>query len=262
MNAASDRTTVWGAGMWKWLKDMVNLPSIINKTIEDIRKRLLERFSDNIKCLILYGSWAKGTAHEDSDIDLLVILNNADDKTRRLLYEIERDVAEGRNITLVSVSVEAFQRENIPLYTAVKKEGKIIMGEIDITINPEPPHIKYAEYFEKSKEFETKKVKMAENILKEYPSYGSADLCFVASKHAIQMALAMRGIGYSSKVAVLLPLAKENLGEDITDKFKKLFELYIRSEYGIESLSQEEARLAIEYAKEIMAVCYRQMQTI
>src|SRR3989337_3301335 len=213
---------------------MINLPPTINKTIKDIQKNLLERFSGNLKCLILYGSWAKGTAHEDSDIDLLVILNNADDKTRRLLYEIGRDATEDKSITLVSSSVEEFQRERIPLYTAIKKEGNIIMGEIDIVINPEPPHIKYADYFEKSKEFETKKVKMAENIIKEYPSYGSADLCFVASKHAIQMALAMRGIGYSSKVAVLLPLAKENLGEDVADKFKKLFDLYTRSEYGIE----------------------------
>ena len=132
---------------------MLNLHPTINKTIEVIRKRLLERFSDNLKCLILYGSWAKGTAHEDSDIDLLVILNNADDKTRRLLYEIERDATEDKSITLVSSSVEKFQRERIPLYTAIKKEGNIIMGEIDIVINPEPPHIKYADYFEKSKEF-------------------------------------------------------------------------------------------------------------
>jgi len=27
----------------------------------------------NIKAVILYGSWAKGTAREDSDVDLLVI---------------------------------------------------------------------------------------------------------------------------------------------------------------------------------------------
>ena len=189
---------------------------------------------------------------------MLVILNSVDDKTGKLLYEIERDTTEDKSITLLSSSLEEFQREKLPLYTAVKKEGKIIMGETDITINPELPHIKYTDYFEKSKEFEAKKVKMAEDIIKEYPSYGSADLCFVASKHAIQMALAMRGIGYSSKVAVLLPLAKENLGEEITDKFKKLFKIYIRSEYGIESLSQEEARLAVEYAKEILAVCYKQ----
>lgn len=239
-------------------KTMTGLPLIITKTIEHIQKRLIERFRDNLKCLILYGSWVKGTARKDSDIDLLVVFNNVDTETRRSLYEIERDVAEDRSITLLLASAEEFQREKIPLYTAVKKEGKIIIGAVDTTLNPEPPHMKYADYFEKSKEFETKKVEMAENILKEYPSYGSADLCFVASKHAIQMALAMKGVGYSSKVAVLLPLAKEILGEAIAGKFKKLFELYIRSEYGIESLSQEEARLAVGYAKDVLAVCYRQ----
>jgi hypothetical protein len=42
-------------------------------------------------------------------------------------------------------------------------------------------------------------------------------------------------------------------------KQEKLFELYIMSEYGVESLSQEDARLAIEHAKEMLTVCYRQM---
>jgi len=32
----------------------------------------------------------------------------------------------------------------------------------------------------------------------------------------------MKGLGYSSKVAVLLPLAKEHLGSDMADRFKRL----------------------------------------
>lgn len=116
------------------------------------------------------------------------------------------------------------------------------------------PHIKYAEFFERSKEFEMQKVKIAEDILSEHPDYGTAELCFVASKHAIQSALAMKGIGYSSKVTVLLPLTKEHLGKEIVEAFKKLFDLYTKSEYGIEFLTEEEARLAIEYAKKILEV--------
>ncbi len=231
--------------------------SAIKDVLERAQETLRENFRDNIIGLVLYGSWAKGNAREDSDIDLLVILNSLDTKARRFLYEIESDIAEVRNITLVSATVEEFQKEKIPLYTAVKKEGKIIMGNVDFSLNPESPHIKYAEYFEKSKEFETSKVKMAEEILKEHPSYGSADLCFVASKHAIQMALAMKGKGYSSKMVILLPLVKGHIGEDTAQKFKKLFDLYVKSEYGIEFLSGEEVRLAVEYAKEILAVCYK-----
>ena len=80
---------------------------------------------------------------------------------------------------------------------------------------PEPPEVKYREYYEKSKEVENKKVEIAEYLLKEHPDYRSADLCFFASKHATRMALAMKGVGYSSKISALLPLAGEYLGEGV-----------------------------------------------
>lgn len=230
------------------------MPDDINAIFENIQNNLLDKFGDNLMCLILYGSWAKGAARENSDIDLLAVFEKMDADTRRFLHKIEMDAGTEKSITLLPVSIEDFRMEKIPLYTAVKKEGKIIWGSVVLTINPEAPHMKYAEFFERSREFEMQKVKMAEDILSEHPGYGTAELCFVASKHAIQSALAMKGIGYSSKIAVLLPLTKEHLGEEIARPFKKLFDLYIKSEYGIEFLTEEEARLAIEYAKKILEV--------
>ena len=227
------------------------------KELSRIKAKLKERFLHDLKCLILYGSWAKGTARDYSDIDMFVLFERIESDTGKILYEIVRDIESARSITLVPASMEDFQKEKNPLYTAVKREGKILWGDADFTINPEPPEVKYAKYFEKSRELETKKVKMAESILKEHPDYGSADLCFVASKHAIQMALAMKGIGYSSKMAVLLPLAKEHLGKDVAMKFKKLFDLYIKAEYDIEFLTEEEKKLSLEeHAREILRVCY------
>lgn len=226
----------------------------IKELLESLTEKLKDSFKGTFKCLILYGSWAKGIAREDSDIDLLSIFEKVDGNIRKLLYEIENDTEEEKSITLVPATIEDFIKEKIPLYTAVKKEGKIIWGGVDLTINPEPPHIKYAEAFKKSKEFEMQKVKMAEEILKDHPSYGAADLCFVASKHALQMTLAMKGLGYSSKVAVLLPLAEKHLGKEIAETFKKLFDLYVKSEYGIEFLTEEESKLAVEYAKKVIEV--------
>jgi len=228
----------------------------IRDIIKEIERKIAGRFRDNFKCLILYGSWAKGTAREDSDIDLLAIFEEVDSDTWKVLYKIERTIESERGISLVPSSQEDFQKEKNPLFTAVKREGKILWGNVDLTINPEDPAVKYADYFQKSREVETHKVEMAEKILKEHPDYGSADLCFVASKHAIQMALAMKGLGYSSKVAVLLPLAKEHLGSDVADRFKRLFDIYIKSEYGMEFLTEDEARLAVECAKEILRYCY------
>ncbi len=126
-----------------------------------------------------------------------------------------------------------------------------------MTVQPEPPEVKYAEFFEKSKETEYHKVQIAEEMLLQFPDHTGADLCFFAAKHAIQACLAMKGLGYSSKVSVLLPLVREHIGEDIAERFKKLFSLYIKSEYSPEFLSPEESAQCVSEAKEILRRCYR-----
>ena len=83
---------------------------------------------------------------------------------------------------------------------------------------------------------------------------GIAEICFTASKHAIQAALAMKGDGYSSKVAVLLPLARNHFGETIAADFERLFEIYTKSEYEMESLNRDDAELAIKCANSVLSV--------
>jgi len=90
-----------------------------------------------------------------------------------------------------------------------------ILKSIQMSCSPKPREVKYREYYEKSKEVESKKVEVTECLLKEYPDYRNADYCFIASKHAIQMALAMKCVGYSSKISALLPFAGEYLGEGV-----------------------------------------------
>ncbi len=51
-------------------KDILNS---INKFIEEIKKRY------NVTAIILFGSYAKGTQNEDSDIDIAVISDDFDD---------------------------------------------------------------------------------------------------------------------------------------------------------------------------------------
>lgn len=66
--------------------------------------------------------------------------------------------------------------------------------------------------------------------------------------------MAMKGQGYSSKIAVLRPLAERYFGKEIAEAFRKLFGLYIKTEYGLEFSTNEEAKLAVEYSKEILKV--------
>jgi predicted nucleotidyltransferase len=226
----------------------------ITSLLKALTKILKEEFKDNLKCIIIYGSWAKGTAKENSDVDLIAVFEKVDNKTRRKLHETIEKESKEKSITIVPASIEDFKKERLPLFTVVKREGIIIYGNIDLNINPAPPSEKYKEFFKKSEEFEKSKVKIAEEIFKNNPEFTPVDLCFVASKHAIQVALAMRGVGYSSKVKVLLPLAEKHLGEEVANAFRKLFSLYIKSEYKLEFLNQEEMKTALKCAKLIMKV--------
>lgn len=241
---------------------MVYILKTIKDILESIQKGLSKKFKNNFKSLILYGSWAKGNANSESDIDLLALFSKVGKQTSKSIYDIARSADSERSITIVPTSLKDFQREKLPLYTAAKREGRLIYGDIDLSINPEPAKVNYAEFFRRSHEFESQKIRIAEELLEKNLNSGIAEFCFVASKHAIQAALAMNGEGYSSKVSVLLPLTKKYLGIEIASVFRSLFELYKKSEYGMEFLTDEEAKLAIKYAEKIMEVYQLNTKTI
>jgi predicted nucleotidyltransferase len=71
-------------------KDMVN-PAII----ETARKYILQIPGDlGLKKVYLFGSYAKGSEHEESDIDLALVLDNMPDffSTQMLLMRLRRKV--------------------------------------------------------------------------------------------------------------------------------------------------------------------------
>ncbi len=78
--------------------------------------------------------------------------------------------------------------------------------------------VKYADFFRKCQEFESRKLEMAEELLKKDYLSGIPEVCFVAAKHALQAALAMKGEGYSSKVTILLELDRLPLRPDWIDR--------------------------------------------
>lgn len=228
-------------------------PSVLEADLEKIKKELLERFGSNLVCLILYGSWVKGTAREDSDVDLAAVFKTLDAETRKALFELEMKERQ-RKITVVSADLDGFAQEKVPLYTAVKKEGVILYGKVDLSLNPEPPERKYKDFFRRSCQFESEKVRMAEDFVDHELLTGAIELCYIASKHTIQAALAMKGKGYSSKVAILLPLAETYWGKEVTDPFKALFALYVKATYGMEFPLVDEARNAISWAKKVLGL--------
>jgi len=64
----------------------MTIDSKIRKLLDSITEKLRHPFRKNFKCLILYGSWAKGIAREDSDIDLLAVFKKVIPVSIKLVF--------------------------------------------------------------------------------------------------------------------------------------------------------------------------------
>jgi predicted nucleotidyltransferase len=102
--------------------DNMEVPSDYKQILDKFKRKLLTRFKDNLISLVLFGSVARGSARNDSDIDVLIILKDAPDSYYERLQpvvdiELEmRNDAEGMPPFLSSMILsldEAKQNRNI-----------------------------------------------------------------------------------------------------------------------------------------------------
>jgi predicted nucleotidyltransferase len=56
-----------------------SVPGFLRAPLEAFAARLRARFGDRLRELRLFGSYARGEAHEDSDIDVLVLIDDLTD---------------------------------------------------------------------------------------------------------------------------------------------------------------------------------------
>ena len=64
------------------------------KILQELKKTLLHHFSHEIKDVILFGSRVAGTAHDDSDYDVLIVVNRDYDwqfkeRVSEVVYDME-----------------------------------------------------------------------------------------------------------------------------------------------------------------------------
>ncbi len=101
--------------------------SKINDVIKEFRLEIEKLYGKKLKDIILYGSWARDEAREDSDVDLVVVLEGDITPGR----EIDRMIDIITEINLkhrVLISVYPVSRANYltlksPLLMNVRREG-------------------------------------------------------------------------------------------------------------------------------------------
>lgn len=107
------------------------MTSAYEKIIAQLRKRLVEELQDKIESIVLYGSVARDEAHEDSDIDILVVTRDDDRKLYDRISKIRTRIDLDNNTltALVHMSrneLERYIKLGSPFVENVLKEGVIL----------------------------------------------------------------------------------------------------------------------------------------
>jgi predicted nucleotidyltransferase len=104
------------------------MPTNIQRILHKLKNGLIEIYGDQLKAVILFGSYARGDAHPpDSDIDVLVVLKDEfnywemDKRSSEFVAALclENDVV----ISVKLVSEAKYAQSKMPLFVNVRKEG-------------------------------------------------------------------------------------------------------------------------------------------
>ena len=88
------------------------------RLVDRVKAHLRETYGESIRRVILYGSYARGEATEDSDVDVLAVVDSSLDPC-----EVEDSLNEGELVSVIAVTEERFESYRSPFMLNVKKEG-------------------------------------------------------------------------------------------------------------------------------------------
>lgn len=88
---------------------------LVQQMTEQFARKLRERFGERVLSIRLFGSYAKGGAHENSDIDVAVVLDRLDWPTKREVIDIAVEVEEPWDFA-ISLMPATFDRATYELW--------------------------------------------------------------------------------------------------------------------------------------------------
>lgn len=103
-------------------------PSLVREVAARFARALRERYDAAVVDVRLFGSFARGVAHEESDVDLAVVLERADWETRRDVIDLATDVGLPHDLRLSPTvfdreTYERWRDQERPLVMDIEREG-------------------------------------------------------------------------------------------------------------------------------------------
>lgn len=96
------------------------IPLGLSPSVADALERFASvvraRFGDRVREVVLFGSHARGDAHEDSDVDVLVVIDDLSYRDRTAVFDLAYDVdasAQGQWVGLSPLVYATAQAEDL-----------------------------------------------------------------------------------------------------------------------------------------------------
>lgn len=110
-------------------ENTLNLTKNYKLTLKNLKERLVRESGDKLDSLVLYGSVARGDYGRESDIDILVILEDKklEEKVSDIRYDVDIKNDTVTTFFIVTPSeIERIIQKGFPFINNVLKEGKVI----------------------------------------------------------------------------------------------------------------------------------------
>lgn len=106
------------------------LPESVRLALEEFKKVLSDLYGDRFRGIYLYGSYARGSAEQDSDVDVVVILTGEVNPYREIdrFSEALSDICLRHDVLIAAYPVpEAWLRERkSSLFENIRREGILL----------------------------------------------------------------------------------------------------------------------------------------
>lgn len=104
---------------------------IIQQVAIEFKTQLLQLYGNELAELILFGSYARGDNHEESDIDFAVILHNPNTRTsaeipKTSMISSRLSLKYGLMLSTLPTSLHKKQTSMQGIYQEIRKEGIVI----------------------------------------------------------------------------------------------------------------------------------------
>lgn len=216
----------------------------IKEIVGELREKLIKLYGDRLNKVIIYGSWARGEATEESDIDLLIVLKGkvipGKEIDRMIDIITEINLKHSVLLSIYPVSEVNYSRVNSPLLINVRRRNTCMKEIISL--------------IERSKKY----LKSSEILLKEKDYESSVSRTYYAMFYSAQAILLTKNLSFSSHKGVISAFGEHfiktgSFSKEMGRELNRAFEKRQIGDYEYTFvISKEEAKEMLENGKKFV----------